>query len=94
MPDVCVSRCRTVIVFVAGRVSNVPRASSTAVRIFGRPNRGRYFDTGSSTPTFPSSTSIITAVEVIGLVIDAMRKMESFCIARSRATSCLPNASW
>jgi len=31
-----------------------------------------YFSTGSSTDSFPSSTRIIRAVAVIGLVIDMM----------------------
>ena len=41
---------------------------------------GRYFATSSSSFSLPSSTSIMMATEVIGLVIDAMLKIVSFAI--------------
>ena len=48
---------------------------------------GRYFATSSSSFSFLSSTSIMMATEVIGLVIDAMLKIVSFVIGflRERA---------
>ncbi len=36
---------------------------------------GMNFDTGSSSPSLPCSTSVIRAVQVIGLVIEAIAKM-------------------
>ncbi len=78
---------------VAGRVSYVPAASSTLLSTCGLLNAGRYFDTSSSRPSFPSSTSIITPTEVTALVIDAMLKIVSFFISRALAVLILPNAS-
>src|SRR6516225_877356 len=53
---------------------------------------GRNLVTGSSNDNLPSSYSIIAAREVIGLVIDAIRKMASRRKSRFWATFCLPNA--
>ncbi len=41
---------------------------------------GRYFDTGSYSRMRPSSTSIIAATEVNGLVMEYRRKIASFVI--------------
>ncbi len=49
------------------------------------PSSGRYVAAGSSSFTFPASTSCMTATEVTGLVIEAIQKMPS------RAT---PKAPW
>ena len=81
MPEVCVSRWR--IVTCAGLPSAVLRPL----------NSGRYFSTGSSTESLPSSWSIMTAVAVIGLVIEAIQKMASGRIGLSAAMSALPIAS-
>ena len=43
-------------------------------------NSGRYFSTGSSSRNFPASTSIMSAVAVIGLDIEAIQKIASVCI--------------
>ena len=55
---------------------------------------GTHLAASSSRPILPSSTSIITPIDVTGLVIDAMRKIESLAIGTFLPTSCLPNASW
>ena len=41
---------------------------------------GSQFEIGSSSRKRPSSHSIISAVETIGLVIDCSEKIVSFCI--------------
>ena len=50
-----------------------PEASAT----FSSASGGRYFDTGSPSSTRPSSTSVMMAVEVIALVMEAIEKMAS-----------------
>ncbi len=62
-PEVWVSSWRTVI---------CAAASSSAIR-----NSGRYVRTGSSRPTFPSSTSCMTSVLVHSLVIEPIWNTES-----------------
>src|SRR5690348_16145346 len=52
----------------------------------------RYFDTGSSSLSLPSSTSIMMATDVTGLVIEAMLKIAFVGIAMLCATSSLPAA--
>ena len=49
--------------------------------------------TGSSSATRPSSTSIMAAAAVMGLVIEAMRKIESRAIGAVPAASTEPTAS-
>ncbi len=41
------------------------------------PSSGRYVAAGSSSFTFPASTSCIAATEVTGLVMEAIEKMPS-----------------
>jgi hypothetical protein len=53
---------------------------------------GRYFSAGSSRPTRPCSTSCISATEVIGFVIDAIRKIESVESGLVVFRSATPNA--
>lgn len=48
---------------------------------------GMYFDAGSSSWNSPSSYSIITATLVMGLVIDAMRKITSSVMGRASSMS-------
>jgi hypothetical protein len=57
----------------------------TATRVSRK--AGMYLDTGSVMAIFPSSTSIMMATLVIGLVIDAMRKIVSVFIGRFFSTS-------
>ena len=54
---------------------------------------GRYFATSSSSVSLPSSTSIMMAAEVTGLVIDAMLKIVSFVIGVLLSVLLWPNAS-
>ena len=56
-------------------------------------NSGRYFSTGSSTLTLPSSTSIIKAVAVIGLDWEAIQNSASVRIGFFAAMSMYPTAS-
>src|SRR4051812_1095030 len=93
MPDVCVSRWRIVIGRFAGRVSYVASVSLNLLMTSGSLYFGRYFATSSSSFSFPSSTSIITATDVIGLVIDAMLKIVSFVIGVRSSVLLTPNAS-
>src|SRR3954454_7841216 len=65
MPDVCVSRCRSV------RLAGLP------LGVLSPPSSGTYLATGSSTDSFPSSWSMRIAVAVTGLVIDAIQKTAS-----------------
>ncbi len=81
IPDVCVSRWRSVI--TAGRPSSVRRF----------PSSGTYLATGSSIDSLPSSCSISTAVAVIGLLMDAIQKMESVRMGRLPAGSAVPTAA-
>src|SRR5579863_3950404 len=53
-------------------------------------NSGRYFSTGSSTFTLPSSTSIIKAAAVIGFDCEAIQNIESGCIGFFASTSEYP----
>src|SRR2546422_3922656 len=77
MPDRCVSRSCTVTCRMAGtRESRVPFAespSATSTRSFL--NAGRYFETGSSSDSFPSSMSIMTPTLVTAFVMEAIRKI-------------------
>src|SRR2546422_4316549 len=77
VPDRCVSRSCTVTCRMAGtRESRVPFAespSATSTRSFL--NAGRYFETGSSSDSFPSSMSIMTPTLVTAFVMEAIRKI-------------------
>ena len=55
-------------------------------------NSGRYFSTGSSKLSLPSSTSMATAVADIGLVIEAIQKKSLVSILRLLARSLCPIA--
>ena len=56
-------------------------------------NSGRYSATGAAMSSRPSSPSIIAASEVKGLVIEAMRKIESYPIFAPASLSRKPIAS-
>ena len=55
---------------------------------------GRYFATSSSSFSFPSSTSIMMATDVTGLVIEAMLKIVSRAIGVRLSVLLTPKASW
>ena len=59
----------------------------------GDASSGSHGPTGSSSAIRPSSTSIITAAAMIGLVIEATRKIESLAIGEVPSTSAEPAAS-
>ena len=61
--------------------------------IFTFAKAGNHFAAGSSKVTFPSSTSIISAVPLIDFVIDAIQNTASFAIGFPPATSAIPTAS-
>jgi len=71
--------------------------SSTALRgvrtTLGDASSGSHSSTASSSAIRPSSTSIMTAAAVMGLVIDAMRKIESLAIRAVPSMSSDPTAS-
>ena len=56
-------------------------------------NSGTYFDSGSVSWNLPSSNSINKAADVIGFVIEYIRKMSSERVARPVARSAFPYAS-
>ena len=58
----------------------------------GSASSGSHWPTGSSSAIRPSSTSIMTAAAVMGLVIEAMRKIESLAIGQVPPTSAEPTA--
>ena len=58
---------------LGARLSTRPPSCAT----FSAASGGRYLATGSPSSTRPSSTSIMTATDVIGLVIEAIEKMAS-----------------
>ena len=55
---------------------------------------GKYVASSSSSFSLPSSTSIMMATEVTGLVIDAMLKIVSLAIGALRSVLLRPKASW
>src|SRR6185437_11055979 len=73
-----VSRSATVIGLIAGTTSSTGPAGVRTTA--GEASSGSHGATGSSSVIWPSSTSIITAAAVMGLVIEAMRKIESLAI--------------
>ena len=72
-PEVCVRTWRT----VTGRAGFTSCPFSSTI-LFAYD--GSHFEIGSSSMNLPSSQSIISAVETIGLVIDISVKIVSFCI--------------
>ena len=68
----CVSRSWIVISRPAGTSLESP--PDPGINTFGFLNSGRYLDTGSVTVSRPSSTRIMTATLVTGLLIEAMRE--------------------
>ena len=78
---------------LAGRVSKLASASLNLLITCGSFHFGRYFANSSSSFSLPSSTRIMMAVDVIGLVIDAMLKIVSFVIGVLLSVLLLPKAS-
>ncbi len=72
MPEVCRSKSRIVI----GRFSGSslsgywPASSERSTPTFVSANAGMYFETGSSSDSLPSSTSIMIATDVTALDIE------------------------
>jgi len=75
---------------VAGTTSSTGLAGVRTT--VGDASSGNHRSTRSSNPIRPSSTSIMTAAALMGLVIDAMRKIESLVIGDVPATSPDPTA--
>jgi hypothetical protein len=90
-PSVKVSRSRTVIGRRAGTVS--PTGPSSCRRTRRCAISGSQRSAGASSVSTPSSTSIITAVAVIGFVIDAMRKIVSRRIGAVPPSAVVPTMS-
>ena len=85
-----VSRSATVIGRAAGTTSSTGEAGVRTTT--GAASSGSHRWTGSSSAIRPSSTSIMTAAAVIGLVIDAMRKIESPPMGAPPGTPAVPTA--
>ena len=90
-PDVWVSTWRTVTGRASG--STTGRTPSRLMRTRWFSYSGIHFAIGSSSRNRPSSNSIISAVETIGLVIDIRTKMVSFVIGTPFSRSRQPCAS-
>src|SRR3546814_14747679 len=75
MPEVWVSRSRTVTSRLAGTVVQVESSSLNFFITLTWLNSGMYLDTGSSRRNFPSSINIITAQLVKALLWVAIRKI-------------------
>jgi hypothetical protein len=89
-PKVNVSRSRMVIAGAAGTVSSSgPSARRSTLR---SASSGSNRSTGSSSPSSPSAATASVAAAVIGLVVEAIRKIESRATTGPPAAS-LPSAS-
>ena len=89
-PDVCVNRSRIVTCRSAGTSSTLPSFSTATFRSL---KSGMYFETGSASRILPSSTSIMTATPVTGLVEEAMRKRASVVMGLPASASARPWAA-
>src|SRR2546422_6420150 len=89
MPERCVSRSCTVTCRMAGTSeSRVPFAESpSATSTRSLLNAGRYFETGSSSDSFPSSMSIMTPTLVMAFVMEAIRKIVLLRMGRCASRS-------
>ena len=90
-PEVWVSTWRTVTGRDSGTTSG--RTPSRLMRTAWFSYSGIQLEIGSSSRNRPSSNSIISAVETIGLVIDIRTKMVSFVIGTPFSLSRQPCAS-
>src|SRR5262247_4364698 len=86
-----VSKSATVIALTAGTTSSAGLAGVRTTA--GDASSGSHCPAGSSSAIRPSSTSIITAEAVMGLVIEATRKIESLAIGGVPSTSVEPAAA-
>jgi hypothetical protein len=71
----------------------VPSSAFFSTPTFTLAKEGMYFETGSSRPILPSSTSFTATTDVIALVIENRRKMVLSDIGAFDATSCTPKDS-
>jgi hypothetical protein len=85
-----VSRSKTVTGLAAGTTSSTGLAGVRTT--LSDASSGSHGSTGSSSAIWPSSTSIMTAAAQIGLVMEAMRKIESLAIGEVPSTSTEPTA--
>jgi hypothetical protein len=90
-PNVKVSRSRRVIGRLAGTVSS--SGPSNRLRTLRSASSGSSRSTGSSSRSLHSSTRIIAAAAVTGLVMEEMRKIESRCIGCAPSYDMPPIAS-
>ena len=74
---------------VIGRSAGTVSSSEPRTSVITRrsDSSGSHFVTGSVSASLPSSTSVIAAATVTGLVIDAMRNIVSRCIGSPASTS-------
>ncbi len=86
-----VSRSRKVTGRLAGTTSSI--GPSMLLSTLRSAISGSSRSTGSSRRSLPSSTRIIAATAVIGLVMDAIRKMLSRFRGVPRSRSCMPTTS-
>lgn len=84
------SRSTTVMGLAAGTTSSIGLVGVRTT--VGAASSGSHCSTGSFSAILPSSTSIMTAAAVMGLVIDAMRKSESRAIGDVPLMSTEPTA--
>ena len=84
-----ISRSAAMFVYFTAPVDG--SADATLTSSFA--NAGMYRDTGSVSRNLPSSTSIIAATEVYGLVIEYRRKIASLVIGLPLAGSSCPKVS-
>ena len=90
-PEVCVIRSRMVTSRSAGTSWTSPSFSTATLIPL---NSGMNLETGSVSPTLPSSISMRIATPVTGLVEEAMRKIASLGMGEPDSTSITPRASW
>ena len=74
-PEVWLASCRTVAFVFGARSRGVSPSKPSSTCSFA--NSGRYFSTGSSRSSLPSSTSCSAAVVATILVIEAIRNVVS-----------------
>ena len=89
MPEVCRSRSSTVTGRSGGTSvrAGSPSPALEAMPTFTSAKAGMYLDTGSDGESLPSSTSIMAARQVIGLVIECSAKIVCGLIGAPVATS-------
>ena len=79
--------------FIHGYVDAGRTPGVMPVSTFTSAKAGKNFDSGSVSWNLPSSNSMSSATDVIGLVMEYMRKIASFVIASPPAVSRTPKLS-